>query len=179
MILALDISTTCIGYTLFSIDGDLKEMSYVKFNSKKNYWERRDAFIEKIAHIEINDVQYIAIEEPLMKFEGRKSNAQTIAKLNFFNGMVSDAVYSRFGIEPIHLNVNTVRATAFPGLIKRGSEKSSKMLVWERVSELEPQIDWIYGKRSRKLIDQNFDMADAYAVGVCMLVMIEEQQENQ
>lgn len=178
MLLALDISTTCIGYSLFSLEGDLKEIGYVKFNSKKNYWERRDAFMKEMEFINAGDLDYIAIEEPLMKFEGRKSNAQTIAKLNFFNGMISDAVYTKYGCEPVHLNVNTVRATAFPGLIKRGSEKSSKMLVLERVMELEPQIDWIYGKRSRKLIDQNYDMADSYAVGYCMLVMLEEQLGN-
>ena len=173
MLLALDISTSCIGYSVFNSEGDLQEMSYVKFNSKKNYWERRDAFMEKINHIE--GIDYIAIEEPLMQFAGRKSNAQTLGKLNFFNGIISGAVYDKFKVEPVHLNVNTVRATAFPGVIKKGSDKTSKMLVWERVSQLEPQINWKYGVRSRKLSDENFDMADAYAVGVCMLVMLEEQ----
>ena len=173
MLLALDISTSCIGYSVFNSEGDLQEMSYVKFNSKKNYWERRDAFMEKISHLE--EISYIAIEEPLMQFKSRNSNAQTIGKLNFFNGIISGAVYDRYHVEPIHLNVNTVRATAFPGLIKRGDDKTSKMLVWERVSQLEPQINWKYGVRSRKLSDENFDMTDSYAVGVCMLVMLEEQ----
>lgn len=173
MLLALDISTTCIGYTLFDSEGTMAEIGYVKFNTKKNYWERLDAFMKEISHME--GIEYIAIEEPMQKFEGRKSNPQTIAKLNFFNGMISSAVYSHFQVEPVHLNVHTIRATAFPGLIKRGSEKSGKMLVWERVTQLEPQLDWKYGPRSKKLLDVNFDMADSYAVGLCMIVMLEEQ----
>jgi len=173
MLLALDISTTCIGYSTFDSEGTMMEMSYVKFNTKKNYWERLDAFMKAISHLE--GVEHIAIEEPLQKFEGRKSNPQTIAKLNFFNGMISSAVYSKFRIEPVHLNVLTIRATAFPGLIKRGQDKSGKMLVWERVSQLEPHINWKYGPRSRKLVDENFDMADSYAVGLCMFVLLEQQ----
>jgi hypothetical protein len=173
MLLALDISTSCIGYTTFDSEGTMAEIGYVKMNSKKNYWERLDAFMKEVSHMK--GIEHIAIEEPLQSFEGRKSNPQTIAKLNFFNGMVSSAVYNYFGIEPVHLNVLTIRATAFPGLIKRGQDKSGKMLVWERVTQLEPQLDWKYGPRSRKLLDENFDMADSYAVGLCMLVMLDDQ----
>jgi hypothetical protein len=36
-----------------------------------------------------------------------------------------------------------------------------KMVIWEKVSELEPQIVWFYDK-NHKLKKENFDMSDAY-----------------
>jgi hypothetical protein len=36
-----------------------------------------------------------------------------------------------------------------------------KMVVWEMVSDLEPQITWFYDKKN-KLKKENFDMTDAY-----------------
>jgi len=60
MILSLDISTSCIGYALFSEDGALMELKYIKFNSKLSIFEKFSEFIKNIEHILISDVKYIA-----------------------------------------------------------------------------------------------------------------------
>ena len=176
MLLSLDISTSCVGYAVFSEKGALLEMNYVKFSSKKTIFEKLDQFKEKIAHLSEFDITAIAIEEPLKKFQGKYSSANTIAILNFFNGMVSGFVASHFKLEPVYYNVNFVRSKAFPDLKIKKQGASSKHQVWECVLNLEPQINWKYGVRSRKLVEENYDMADAYAVGKCYLIMMKIQK---
>lgn len=177
MTLGLDISTTTIGISLFNGDGELMELTYVKFNSKQTIFEKFESFVNQIKHLENQKLTHIAIEEPLKKFKGKFSNANTIAVLNFFNGMISGYLYDKFKIEPIHYNVNTVRATIFPDIKNIKEGPSLKYQVWEKVMKLEPQINWIYSKKTGKLIDENFDMADAYAVGLCGIVTRIQQQE--
>jgi hypothetical protein len=41
------------------------------------------------------------------------------------------------------------------------TDTDKKMVIWEKVCELEPQIVWMYDK-NHKLKKENFDMTDAY-----------------
>jgi hypothetical protein len=41
--------------------------------------------------------------------------------------------------------------------------------------QLEPLIQWRYGPKSRKLLDENYDMADSYVIGLAMLITIDRQ----
>ena len=198
MILGLDISTTCIGYSLFSEEGKLIELNCVKFNSELSKFERLEEFKKATSYITKFPIKFIAIEEPLKKFAGKFSSAETISLLNFFNGMISSYLYNTFGIVPIYFNVNTARKLAFPPILKdkakakvqesedgepkKGKSKedkaSIKYEVWTKVMEMEPLINWRYGQRSRKLLDENFDMADAYVIGIAMLITLHKQQNN-
>jgi len=174
MILALDISTSCIGYSVFHEDGKLETASYIKFNDKLTIFEKLEEFKNTISYLK-GKITFIAIEEPLKKFMGKFSSATTIALLNFFNGMISSFLYLEFGLEPIYFNVNNARSIAFPKL-KIEKEGSIKHEIWKKVMELEPLIDWKYGPRSRKLLDENYDVADSYVIGLAMLITIDKQK---
>jgi hypothetical protein len=183
MILALDISTTCIGYSIFSEDGGLVELNCVKFNSKLSKFEKLEEFKKVTEYFKKFPIKYIAIEEPLKKFAGKFSSADTIALLNFFNGMVSSYLYLEFGMEPFYFNVNNARSLAFgkqkssTGVESEGGGGNSKKHeVWNKVMQLEPLIQWRYGPKSRKLLDENYDMADAYTIGLAMLITIDKQK---
>lgn len=178
MLLSLDISTSCVGISVFNENGNLIELDYVKFNSKTTYFERLEAFKQKIAHLLEFEITQIAIEEPLKKFKGKFSSANTIAVLNFFNGMVSGFVATHFKLEPIYYNVNTARKEALPDLKLKRDGASTKHQVWEKVVEMEPQINWKYGVRSRKLVEENYDMCDAYIVGKCHLSILKKQRKK-
>lgn len=207
MILGLDISTSCIGYSLFSEKGKLIELNCVKFNSDLTKFEKLEEFKKATAYLKSFPIKFIAIEEPLKKFMGKFSSAETIALLNFFNGMVSAHVYSEFGIEPIYFNVNTARKLAFPPVVKdkksvkkeeeeevdnslevldesekKGKGKDDKVsikhIIWTKVMEMEPLINWRYGPRSRKLLDENFDMADSYVISLAMFITLQRQKDN-
>ena len=178
MTLALDISTSCIGYAIFREDGKLLEMNAISFSSKISYFERLTKFKDAIKHILDMGVQRIAMEEPLKKFKGKFSSAHTISVLNFFNGMVSSFLYSHFGIEPVYYNVNNARKEVFPIFKAKKDGASQKHQIWELVMRMEPQINWKYSKRSGKLQETNYDMTDAYVVGACDFVIVSKQKEK-
>lgn len=176
MILALDVSTSCIGYALFNKSGDkLMELNYVKFGKGLSLFEKLDEFIKRISFLKTSDIQHIVIEEALKKFAGKYSSADTIALLNRFNGMVSASVYTMFGIEPIYYNVNTARKTAFPEFKPMKESKSNKHAIWTLVREREPHIVWKYGPKSAKLVDENYDMCDAYTISLCHINIMKSQ----
>lgn len=185
MILGLDISTSCIGYSLFDENGKLIELNCVKFRDKLTVFEKLEEFKKATEYFKKFPITFIAIEEPLKKFMGKFSSATTIALLNFFNGMISSYLYLEFGIEPIYFNVNSARSIVFPKNKEDKSEKkeaetekegSKKHEIWKKVMELEPLINWRYGPKSRKLLDENYDMTDAYVIGLAMLITIDKQK---
>lgn len=178
MILALDVSTSCIGYALFDSSGDkLLELNYIKFRDKLSVYEKLSEFKNKLKFLENAEVEYVVIEEPLKKFAGKFSSATTISILNFFNGMISACVYEMFGVEPIHYNVNTARKTAFPEFKPKRDSKSNKHEIWTLVRDKESHIVWKYGPKTRKLVAENYDMCDAYTIGLCHINILREQQE--
>ena len=183
MILALDISTSCIGYTLMDENGKLIELNCVKFRDKLTIFEKLEEFKKVTEYLKKFPIKYISIEEPLKKFMGKFSSATTIALLNFFNGMISSYLYLEFGIEPFYFNVNNARSLAFgkktassePEADDEKGGNSKKHEVWKKVMQLEPLISWRYGPKSRKLLDENYDMADSYVIALAMLITIDKQ----
>lgn len=187
MTIGLDISTTVIGIAIFDNEDKLCKLEYIKFKTKTSLFERLDDFI---AHIEkLNKIlqtedgksliKNISIEEPLKKFKGKFSNADTIQKLTTMNAMVSGYVYRKFGVEPRYYNVNTARKTAFPDLTIPQSAPNKKYLVWEKVVEMEPQINWLYSKKTHKLMTENFDMSDALVCGLCDIITMKKNKKLQ
>ena len=173
MLISLDISTSVIGITSFDEEtGNLIELDYIKFKSGKTIFEKLEDFKEKIKHYEGADVKYIGIEEPLKKFMGKFSSATTISLLNFFNGMISSYMYLTFGVEPWYMHVSTVRKTAFPHI--KLNKKDTKHEIWSQVKNCEPQINWKYSKITMKLMQENYDMTDAYVVGRAYLRTLDE-----
>jgi len=126
----------------------------------------------------------VVIEEPLL----RSNNVNTVATLLRFNGMVSRSVYDTLKVIPEYISSYDSRAFAYPELMqirthnKKGEkytdkeiakgkavlfggydfEVDKKMVVWEKVADLEPQITWLYDTKGI-LKKENFDMTDAYS----------------
>ena len=139
-----------------------------------------EEFLNKYADVGITRV---VIEEPLL----RSNNVNTVATLLRFNGMISRSVYDTLGIVPEFISSYDSRKYAFPELmeIRRFNKKGEpytekeiakknpvlfggydwdidkKIVVWEKVADLEPQITWLY-TRTKTLKKENFDMTDAY-----------------
>lgn len=129
-------------------------------------------------------IKKVIIEEPLLQ----SNNVYTIASLLRFNGMISKSVFETLGIVPDFISSYDARKYAFPDLMavrtvkKDGTpltekqiEKNQpvlfgshpfdvdkKMVIFEKVCELEPQIIWLFDKHN-KLKKENFDMSDSYA----------------
>jgi hypothetical protein len=138
-------------------------------------------FLEKYSDI---GIKRVFIEEPLL----RSNNVNTVATLLRFNGMICKSVYEVLNIIPEFISSYDARKYAFPDLMqlrlnkKNGEEYTpkelekknpvlfgghpydvdKKMIIFNKVSEIEPQIVWMYNKH-HKLTKENFDMTDAYS----------------
>jgi hypothetical protein len=136
-------------------------------------------FLTKYKDFGINKV---IIEEPLL----RSNNVNTVATLLRFNGIISRSVYDILGVIPEYISSYDSRAYAYPDLmaVRIRNKKNEpytekeilknkpvlfgaydwdidkKVVIWEKVAELEPQIVWLVDK-NQKLKKENFDMCDA------------------
>jgi RNase H-fold protein (predicted Holliday junction resolvase) len=189
-ILGLDVSTKTIGIALFEDDGKLLELTHItpiikpKPETKlEELFKKADAFEKLITRYIELDIDKVIIEEPLLS----SNNVYTVGTLLKFNGMISKVVAEVLNVIPEFISSYDARAHAFPELMsirthnKKGQPYSErelskkkpvlfggypwdvdkKMVVWEKVSELEPQIVW-ERTRNQTLKKENFDMADAY-----------------
>lgn len=172
--------------------GDLKLLHHVTPKVKVDSKNKMEELFEKARIFEkefLNDyadmgITKVVIEEPLLQ----SNNVYTVATLLRFNGMIARSVYETINIIPDFISSHDARKYAFPELMgirtvkKSGESKSEKeiakstptlfgaydhnidkkMVIWELVSDLEPQITWFYDNKN-KLKKENFDMTDSYA----------------
>lgn len=171
--------------------GDLKLLHHVTPKVKPEPDSKLEELFEKARIFEkefLNDyadfgITKVIIEEPLLQ----SNNVNTVATLLRFNGMVARSVYETLNIVPDFISSHDARRYAFPELLtirttkKDGTPRTEseiaksvpvlfgahdfdadkKMIIWELVSDLEPQINWFYDKKN-KLKKENFDMSDAF-----------------
>lgn len=193
-VLGLDVSTKTIGIALFENEGKkgrLLTLTHVTPKIKPRPTDSYELLLKKsktfatefLEKYSDSEIEKVIIEEPLM----RSNNANTVATLAKFNGMISLWCYEILGVVPEFISSYDARKYGFPDLMevrkvnKKGepySEKElakskpvlfggydfdvdKKMVVWEKVNDLEPQIVWFYDKNV-KLMKENFDMTDAY-----------------
>lgn len=132
-------------------------------------------------------IDEVIIEEPLL----RSNNVNTVSTLLRFNGMVSDCVYNVLGIVPQYISSYDAREYSFPELMsirKYGKNEKQyefskiykeikdcklvlfggypwtidkKTVIQGKVSEIFPDIEWLYNKKG-ELKKENFDACDAY-----------------
>lgn len=180
-IISLDISTKCIGFALFEMK-DMKLLELTHFSPKiipepedkiELLLKKADSFKKKL--LEYQDVGVVAfiIEEPLIN----SNNVYTVQTLLRFNSFITKIIYDAFGITPEFLSTYESRKWAFPELVQPNAKGhkvlfgdypkdcDKKAIIWECVSKLEPQVEWLYTKNNT-LKKENFDMSDAYTVGL-------------
>ena len=90
-----------------------------------------------------------------------------------FNSFLFKEIYNILEIVPEFISTYNSRKFAFPELVQENDKKKfvlfgglpkdadKKMIVWDKVAKLEPQIKWQY-TRNNTLKKENFDQTDAY-----------------
>ena len=191
IIMGLDVSTTTIGIVLFENMGKygkLLELTHISpkitavcENKHIEMMLKSDIFKEYIEKYRGMNIKRIIIEEPLLY----SNNIHTVGTLTKFNGLISRVAYDVLGAMPSYIPTYDARSCAFPELVAMG--KSSKMVlfgglpmdldkkhvIWEKVSQREPQLKWIYNKKG-VLKKENYDSTDAY---VCVLGKLRQTGE--
>jgi hypothetical protein len=148
---------------------------------------KKKIFEEFILKYKNFGIDKVIIEEPLL----RSNNISTCGVLLRFNGMISDCVYNILGVVPEYISSYDARKYSFPELMavrkygKDGKqydyskimkeitnnklvlfggyswEVDKKSVIHSKVSELFPEIEWIYDKKG-ELKKENHDASDAY-----------------
>jgi hypothetical protein len=123
-VLALDVSTSCIGIALFEdlgSKGKIKLLHHVSPKVKPVPSTKTEELFRKVEIFEKeflkNYVDFgitkVIIEEPLLQ----SNNVYTIATLLRFNGMISKSVYDTLGVVPEFISSYDARKYAFPELM--------------------------------------------------------------
>ena len=100
-ILGLDISTSCTGYSIISLDGHLIDQGYIRFKQSQDIFSRavevKKCIIEKHDKHKFSN---IFIEQNLQAFRSGFSSAKTLVSLARFNGMVSLSAHEVTSLNP-------------------------------------------------------------------------------
>jgi len=171
MVLALDISTTCTGWAVFSKEGTYVKSGFIKLNKIKDFYEKckkvQDALFKLVL---LYSIDLVVVEENLQAFRPGLSSAKTLMTLARFNGIIRWMCHADIKCSVLTYNVNSDRKAV--GLkIDRKSAKTTKEQVLEWVT---PQVDISWptkvlksgpNKGKIRLCDESYDMADAFVVG--------------
>ena len=88
MILGLDISTSCIGWSLLDSEGGLIKLGYIMLDKEKDLFCKAQRASEDIAMInQQHNITNVFIEENLQSFRSGFSSARTLSTLAKFNGI--------------------------------------------------------------------------------------------
>jgi hypothetical protein len=91
--------------------------------------------------------------------------------------LVTKEIYDVLGIVPDFISTYNSRKFAFPELVKENDKGKfvlfgglpkdidKKVVIWELVAKMEPQITWLYTKNNT-LKKENFDQTDAYSAAL-------------
>ena len=164
MVLGLDISTSVVGYALFLTNGDLCKMDYIELtkivglNAKAEHVYTEITSLLKENNCNISKLE-VRIEAPLLTFS-KFSNANTLAKLQAFNGIISYLMFTLIGKDPEHIGAAKARKLVCGKL----DRKNIKERVFAFVRSAEPTHKWPK-VRTGNFKKQCMDMADAYVVG--------------
>jgi len=183
MILGLDVSTSNIGISLFSMDGELLKLTHISLDDDKTPTSLQrylykaklfESFITK--NFQMFDIQKIIIEEPL----GGSVTPSIAVILSLFNEEIQHKCSVVFPkSEIIMFSVDNSRRYGLPELL--GGKKQSlfgsvpkeiegvkinefrKLLVMHLIGQKYPDIVWLLNN-NYNLDKRNFDRADSVCV---------------
>jgi hypothetical protein len=187
-VLGLDISTKTIGWALFDLkDQNLLELTHVSpvikpkpEDKMEEMMYKVDAFEDKLNNYKNLGITKVIIEEPLLN----SNNVWTVGTLLRYNSMISRSIYNILGIVPNYISTYNSRKYAWPELVQENDKGKrvlfgglpktidKKELIWNKVSDAEPQITWLY-TRNNTLKKECFDQADAYT---CVLGYMKKEK---
>jgi hypothetical protein len=174
--ISFDISTSCIGVSIFNENFNLTSVKALKMIKTKDCEDdpeitKGDAFKKFVEELKIYDIIDIFVEEPLVK----SNNVYTVNKLLKFNGICSYILRDVLGIIPKFMSVDEVRRLFCPEMTEYDMKKDKTILkfksrkidpksyIFEKISKEYENISWILDKKG-KLKTENYDITDSIAL---------------
>ena len=175
MILGLDVSTSCTGWSILSPVGSLVDIGYIGLAKEKTIYSKAESVRKELLRLsKERNITHIYIEQNLQAFRSGFSSAKTIDKLARFNGIISYISHEIFKIDPKFLNVNKARRSLGIKIIRKkdgGQPAKEQVLKWVTQDVVEDNFEWPKKilksgprKGSEVLMVECYDMADAYVI---------------
>lgn len=166
MLLGLDISTTCTGYTVLNDEGELVDIGHIDMSKlDRDVWIKAEVAKKHLVAIcQKYKPTHIFIEDVIAKVSSGKSNIHTIALLIRFNILCSYFVMETSGVMPQYITASHARKLC--GLkIQRGIKEKAKEQVFEQLRDSGPfkGKEWPL-KRTGRVQDPYYDEVDSYVV---------------
>ena len=109
-ILGIDISTAIVGFAVMTVDYKLVAYDKLKFKKDLTLEQRAEYFKNKVEHFDsYYCISEVFVEQPAMMFGRGKTTANTMAKLQRFNGMCCYAVYDLLKVHARLVHPNSAR----------------------------------------------------------------------
>ena len=175
MILGLDVSTSCTGYSIIDDHGNFVDAGYIELKNIKNFWKKADEVKFRLESISKEfEIKSVFVEENLQMFRPGMSSAKTLSTLSRFNGIVCFITREITGKEPISINVNHARKTLGIKIIrKKDGGKGTKEQILDWVSLYLQQENYYWPtkilksgpRKGNKVFEQGcYDIADAWVI---------------
>ena len=130
--LGVDVSTSKIGIAVLDTDKNIIVSEVIKFKDSNTLEEKAQLFENKLLKLKkyyfISDV---FIEEPFIAFGGGKTTAQTMAKLQRFNGMCCYVIRKVFERDSVPVAVRSARSKLGIKIPKGVKDKDAKQVIIE------------------------------------------------
>ena len=175
MILGLDVSTSCTGWSLLTLDGSLVSNGYIPLTKHKDMLEKAETVRKELKQIaDQYNVTRVCIEENLQAFRPGFSSAKTLMTLARFNGIVSYICCRDIEVNPEFINVNVARKSLNIAMVREkicGIPTKKQIFNW--VSDQIKSSNYKWPKRTMKsgprkgqVVLENgcYDIADAYVI---------------
>jgi len=175
-ILGIDISTSVIGIAVMSTDYKLVTYDKIKFKSDMPLEQRAEYFRNKIKHLdEYYYISEVYVEQPAMMFGRGKTTANTMSKLQRFNGMCCYAVYAEIELIPNLVHPNTARKKMNISIPRNVLKK--KHYIIDRVKERYPKFNYNMTRHGNPQPGTD-DIADAIVVAYAGVTLIKEGENE-
>lgn len=133
--LGVDVSTSKIGIAVLDSHKNIIVSEVIKFKDGNTLEEKAALFENKLTKLQkYYFIADVFIEEPFVAFGGGKTTAQTMAKLQRFNGMCSYSAFRIFEKNANMVNVRSARSKLGIKIPKGLKEKEVKNTIIEWVS---------------------------------------------
>ena len=185
--LGLDISTSCTGWAVTSIDDcgntiDV-ELGYIKLDKYDDLIQKAKVVSAELSAInKKHQLSRIYIEENMQAFRPGASSAQTLVTLAKFNGIVMFLCNQVTEITPVSVNVNHARKSLGINLKREkvcGISTKSQIHTWVSAHSLMKSFEWptkVMSSGPRKGLSVvetcSYDMADAFVIALAGPIVI-------
>jgi len=178
-ILGLDISSSVIGISVIKVNDAFIHLESVEYYEPpstqkvslfKSLIETKKYIIEKIKHL---NPDKIVIEDIAEHFAGGASTSKTIIKLAVYNRTIGLSIYETFNIEPIMINVNTIRSIIRPKDHVGRLLKEDVPQAIEKILNIKFPYEY---KKSGQIDSTSYDMADAISAALAYQMALDNNK---